>query len=197
MTTQPEWTEAATYTDFWERLGALLIDGVIFIPYGLLYYWVNERYRFSSLYLLAPGILLTLFYQVYLVGRYGGTPGKLMLKLRIQKLTGEPVGYGGAFVRYLPHLLNSLIITAGFTYGALSITDDEYLSMGLLLRAQRLAEAAPLWYHMWSWIFRVWSLGDIVAFFCNDKRRALHDFIAGTVVIRRTHIVSSESTPVG
>jgi uncharacterized RDD family membrane protein YckC len=30
----------------------------------------------------------------------------------------------------------------------------------------------------------VWGLADILTFLFNDQRRALHDFIAGTVVVK-------------
>jgi len=30
----------------------------------------------------------------------------------------------------------------------------------------------------------VWSLADVLTFLFSDKRRALHDFLAGTVVVK-------------
>jgi uncharacterized RDD family membrane protein YckC len=39
-------------------------------------------------------------------------------------------------------------------------------------------------YGIYATLATIWGLADIVVFLSNEKRRALHDYIAGTVVIK-------------
>ena len=64
------------YAGFWPRLAALLLDLLIVLPLSALSFWGGERYRLFELYYLVPSILFGLFWGVYLVRRFGGTPGK-------------------------------------------------------------------------------------------------------------------------
>jgi hypothetical protein len=85
-------TDLQRYAGFSPRLGALLSDSMILLPLGAFAFWGGAWYRLFSLYYLLPGAFFRLFYEVYLVRRFGGTPGKLTMGLRICKLDGEPVG---------------------------------------------------------------------------------------------------------
>jgi uncharacterized RDD family membrane protein YckC len=89
------------YAGFWPRLGALLLDDgvhkIVIWPVRALDLWGNAD---SRSFLVISGTLFWLFYNVYLVRRFGGTLGKLAIGLRIRKLDGEPVGYREALLRY-------------------------------------------------------------------------------------------------
>ena len=69
------------YAGFWRRFGAHWFDVVILIPLISIVMWGGEQSRLFQLYYLVPGLLFGLFFHVYLVKRYGGTPGKLLLKI--------------------------------------------------------------------------------------------------------------------
>src|SRR5438876_2671458 len=71
-------TDELRYAGFWPRLGALLLDFLILLPLSAIAFWGSEKYRLFQMYYLLPGALFGLFYGVYLVRRYGGTPGKLI-----------------------------------------------------------------------------------------------------------------------
>jgi uncharacterized RDD family membrane protein YckC len=62
------------YAGFWPRLGSLLLDVLVLLPLSALVVWGMQQYRFFDLYYLVPGTLISLFYSVYLVRRFGGTP---------------------------------------------------------------------------------------------------------------------------
>lgn len=50
-------------------------------------------------------------------GRFGRTPGKLLLDLRvINARTGEPPGYGRALLRYIGYFLSALPLGLGFLW---------------------------------------------------------------------------------
>ena len=71
------------YAGFLQRLGSHLIDMLIVIPIGLLTIWGNEQAKMFVLYSFLPILIFSLWYRVYLVKQYGGTPGKLILNIKI------------------------------------------------------------------------------------------------------------------
>jgi uncharacterized RDD family membrane protein YckC len=50
------------------------------------------------------------------------------------------------------------------------------------------SDAASLSDEVTSWIFTFWNVAEIVTMLTNAKRRALHDLIAGSVVVRTESI---------
>jgi uncharacterized RDD family membrane protein YckC len=95
---------------------------------------------FQAAYLLL-GLILSLAYEVFFVGRFGGTPGKLLLHLRIVRADFSRVTYGRAAIRFFALLLSDLTMYIGYV---------------------------------------------MVAF--DPQRRALHDYIADTRVIKRDRV---------
>jgi hypothetical protein len=77
--------------------------------------------------------------------------------------------------------------TMSMSFAAISplfhMTDAEYQSLSLRERAKRMADLAPSWYKPLRWTQTSWDWGELVVLLTNRKRRALHDFIAGTVVV--------------
>jgi uncharacterized RDD family membrane protein YckC len=172
------------YAGFWPRFGALLLDALIMLPLSALVFWGSQRYRLFDLYYLVPGTLFSLFYGVYLVRRFGGTPGKLIVGVRILNVSGEPVGYREAFLRYLPEFLLSVLMSIALLIAAFHMSDSEYHTLSFMERAKRMVELAPPWYKPLQIVQNVWIWGELIVLLTNRKRRALHDFIAGTVVVR-------------
>ena len=172
------------YAGFWPRLAALLLDMLIMLPLTALVFWGSERYRLFLLYCFVPSTLFGLFYGVYLVRRFGGTPGKLIVGVRIRKVSGEPVGYREAILRYLPEFILNMLMSVGFLMSVLHMSDTEYHALSFMERARRMVELAPSWYKPLQIVQNVWVWGELIVLLTNRKRRALHDFIAGTVVVR-------------
>jgi uncharacterized RDD family membrane protein YckC len=52
-------------------------------------------------------------------------------------------------------------------------------------RAQMVMAHAPAWYVTFSILQQVWMWSEVVVVLFNKRKRALHDFIAGTVVIQK------------
>lgn len=185
-------TDQLRYAGFWPRLGALLLDLLIMLPLGALAFWGSERFRLFELYYLAPGTLFGLFYGVYLVRRFGGTPGKLIVGIRIRKVSGEPIGYREAFLRYLPDFLLGFLMSVALLMSVMHMSDTEYHALSFMERAKRMVELAPPWYHPLQIAQNVWVWGELIVLLTNRKRRALHDFIAGTVVV---HAFPNQTLP--
>jgi uncharacterized RDD family membrane protein YckC len=67
-------------------------------------------------------VLIDLCYFILFVGWRGQTPGKMLFRLRIIRVTGEDVGYGRAFVRWIGQIVSTLLLGIGFLMIAFSHT---------------------------------------------------------------------------
>ncbi len=183
------------YAGFWQRFGAYWLDVIVFLPIIALSLWGNEQSRLFQLYWLIPGLIIGLWFHVYLVKRYGGTPGKLLLKIKIAKLDGSNVGYKEAMLRYSVLFVISLAMSVVLIPVALEMTDAEYFSMGWQERALYMIERASSWYNIVNIAMNAWIWSEFIVMLTNKKRRALHDFIAGTVVIRKESLNKAFNSP--
>ena len=177
-------TEQFEYAGFWPRLGAMLLDFLVLIPLLVVILWGQHHYRLFDVYYLLPRILIGLIFGVYLVQRFGGTPGKRMLGLRILRLNGETAGFKRAFVRYLPNFILDSIAAFAIAIPLLHISDHTYFALAAHHRYTNLEALAPARYRWVKLAFQIWVWSELLVLLTNKRRRALHDFIAGTIVVR-------------
>lgn len=157
------------YSTFWPRFWSPSIDSVILWPIvSLLPIILFDLFPTSF---VAVNIAVTLFYYAYSIhfhGTYGGTVGKLKCGIRVvDAKTEQPIGLRQAFMRDAVPLVLALVlyIYAFQKSGAEGFSESPFV----------------------AWVpalFGLWFLAEILTMLTNEKRRALHDFIAGTVVIR-------------
>lgn len=172
------------YGDFWRRVGAQVLDALILAPLGILTYFGMQFSPKFYAYYLVPSILIGLFYSVYLVKRYGGTPGKRILDMRIVMTDGSPVTGAAAFWRYSVLLALSTIPAIGMALASLDISSEGYESLGFMERMQLLNTHTPKWAQSASYVVYGWMVLAAIVMLSNSRRRATHDFIAGTLVVR-------------
>lgn len=75
------------------------------------------------------------------------------------------------------------VVSIALIKSVTGMTDSEYLSLGFMERSKRIIALAPHWYRIADITLEVWIWSEFVVMMTNRKRRALHDFIAGTIVI--------------
>ena len=126
------------YSGFWRRVAAILVDTLIFYIPGLIFIYFIDFSTYSNPFFWILGILLSLGYQIYFLKKYGATPGKILVGLKIIPIDLD-----------IKHLDTKTIIKRqiGFFISVL-----------------------------------VFFIGFIIQPF-NKKKRAMHDFIARTIVI--------------
>ena len=172
------------YAGFWRRFGAYWLDLVCLLPLVAITLWLGGRYRLFHLYYLVPSIVVGLLFHVYLVFRFGGTPGKLILNTRIALLDGGRITFMSAVIRYSVLCVLSILSSLALVLATLRMTDEQYLSLGFLDRGQLMVSLAPPWYVAVHFLLNIWIWSEFVTMLFNKKRRAIHDFMACTVVIR-------------
>jgi uncharacterized RDD family membrane protein YckC len=172
------------YAGFWIRVGAIVVDGLILLPVTLLNAFGLQLSQRYFAYAIVPMMVVNALYWMYLVKRNGGTPGKRLLKLRITMADYSPVTMGAAVIRNAPLFLFSVVASISQMLAAQKISESDYKSLGFLERSQLMATLSPSW-NRYSLIFVwVWMIVGIIVLLSNQRRRALHDFMAGTVVLR-------------
>ena len=119
------------YGGFWIRFGAILIDGLIlsfvnammYVAAGLNFFAAfgpNPNAEFTELHfvLFLAQTAISLGYEVFFLGKYGATPGKMTCGLRVVTADGAPITYARACGRYLAKILGYLTCLIGFIIAA-------------------------------------------------------------------------------
>jgi uncharacterized RDD family membrane protein YckC len=170
------------YAGFWSRSVAGLIDAVVWVPVIVLAVWLDGVSYAGAVISAFVGLAFLIPYNVGLVAIYGGTVGKLMRGLRVRQVNGDAATWANAWKRSSVDIVFS-VSGAIFTLIALTrINPEVYFDAGWQSRSEILGEAIPA--IQWSyWASFFWTLSELVVLLSNKKRRALHDFIGGTVVV--------------
>ena len=172
------------YAGFWKRFGAYWIDVLIWIPIVVLMTWLGGLNKFVYISLSLLSLIIGVWFHVYLVKKYGGTPGKLLMKIKITKIDGSPVGYREAVIRYSVLFLLTILSTIAIVIAMSNISNEEYYSLGWKARSLKLIQYTPFWYAWVDLFTNVWVWSEFVVMLTNKQRRSVHDFMAGTVVIK-------------
>ena len=97
---------AMQYASFGRRAIALIIDNLLdsiltsnIIVLCYLFLPISENTMYALYFLI--GLLVSLLYNTIFVGAIGATPGKIVLRLRIVRGDGRPIGYTRACIRYI------------------------------------------------------------------------------------------------
>jgi len=173
------------YSTFWRRVSAQLLDVVFILPVVAISVALAGLGRGTYVVLAALMWLFNFGYYIYLVKRFGGTPGKLFLGLRIVQLNGLAVSYQQASLRYIVFLFLSTCSFLALVVATLAMTDADYASLDWRHRAVAQVALAPSWYPWTERLLHIWVLGLVIVMLTNSERRTIHDFIAGTVVVRK------------
>jgi uncharacterized RDD family membrane protein YckC len=173
------------YAGFWKRFGAFWLDFLILLPLGVLVILGQEQSRLFHLYYFLPGLLFHLWFNIYLVKRYGGTPGKLLMGIKIVKVDGGDVGYEEAILRQLVMFAFWIPLSLDPVWQAYAMTDTQYFSMNWMERATYMENHASVMAYILKIAINVWVWSEFIVMLTNEKRRAIHDFMAGTLVIHK------------
>jgi uncharacterized RDD family membrane protein YckC len=163
------------YHTFWPRLWAGIVDGLVFMPITLLDGYLSAPERGAPV-LVAWGVLTYTAYWLYSVllhARFGQTIGKMVTGVRVLDVSEARIPtLRQAFIRDIGYIsLNTLSLA----YLIFLVVSGQYVSG---------AEGTTLPGQILTWASFGWFLIELISMATNDKRRALHDFIAGTVVVR-------------
>jgi uncharacterized RDD family membrane protein YckC len=162
------------YKTFWRRLFAQWIDGLVLMPLGLIGMWIMKSYDdVTILYLMQVFNSIAFYvYTISMHGAFGQTCGKMACGVMVMdKSEKSRISFHQAFMRDFIPLTLMLIYLVFFNPIAVKIGQDDIFN------------GPPILFFIFGFLNLIWSLTEIVTMLSNKKRRALHDFIAGSVVV--------------
>ena len=157
------------YSTIRRRFGALLIDSLVLLPVNVAIPFLTAAFTHSAAALSVSSAIvgmISVLYNIFLHYRYGQTIGKMMMKVKVLSDSEGSINLGQSIVRTLPQLLP--VMFAVSTSTADPAEDPSRTFVGMVFTAA----------------VSIFLLADIVVCLANEERRALHDFIAGTIVVR-------------
>lgn len=163
------------YSTFWPRFWAALIDGILF---ALLLYieclLFGVEFNSQDKFLQALNGVQFAIYAIFMHGYFGQTLGKMLMQVKVLNHDTETdINIKQALRRESVNLaLNIgwvLIILAVATTFEVTGTISEGLSYTVI---------------GFGILAMVWGISEFITMLFNDKRRALHDYIGKTVVVR-------------
>jgi uncharacterized RDD family membrane protein YckC len=164
------------YATLWRRFCARWIDGLIFAPLSLAYVYGFSQSQSVSIRVLACVISSSaaLVYSIWMHGKYGQTLGKMACKVIVLDVSEQPLSMRQAVLR---DIFKVVVWFIGlFVEIPRVIQGNSILTIKSLTPIEQV-----IWYSSLTW-FAI----EVVTVLANRKRRALHDFIAGSVVVRRS-----------
>jgi uncharacterized RDD family membrane protein YckC len=167
------------YRTFWKRFCAGFVDGLVFLPIMFLEQWVWSHHE------LFPAIVLAIFhlittpifyvYNIFFLGKYGQTLGKMALKIKVLDVSEmRQISYLQALRRDIVPLAITAVLLPRELYQIVAGTSYLFTPNSMPDRAGMII--------MYS--LSAWFLLECVTMLFSSKRRAIHDFIADSVVVR-------------
>ena len=158
------------YKTFPPRFWAPSIDMLIFWPLFNLVPLVMNQLNLGVITTVIYGMINLSFYiyTIYFNWKFGGTYGKIYCKIKIVRNDNEKsISLKQAILR------DCVPVAAYLIFFFLSFLSGVFGGLQL-----------PSYVVIVAFIPLLWFLAEIITMLSNEKRRALHDYIAGTVVIR-------------
>ncbi len=170
------------YAGFWKRLGALLVDLIVFLPVVGLIIWLDSVSRTAAVIGTIVTSPLYFLYETYFHARYGQTLGKMAVSIRVLKPDGQRISIREALLRGSVDFVFGVLVVIGSISALLHFPATEYSHLNWLERQHYLQGLRPGWYSWVSEAQSLWVWSETFTVLFNRKKRALHDFLAGTVV---------------
>ncbi|WNC67822.1 RDD family protein [Thalassotalea nanhaiensis] len=170
-----EEVEVNKYSTFWPRFWAAIIDGIVFAIILYIECLVfGVEYSTQDKFLQALNGVQFAIYAIFMHGYFGQTLGKMLMNVKVLNHdTESEIGVKQALRRESVNLAINIswvvIIMIVATSLEMSGTISESLSYTVL---------------GFGILAMIWGISEFVTMLFNDKRRALHDYIGKTVVVR-------------
>ena len=164
------------YAGFWIRVGASLIDTLVYLPFiGLSMY---NLYFLKNLPLVLFIDIVLLMYKPLMEFKYGATLGKMAVKIKVVNNNLGVLSLGQSFVRFTPYLVSQVVSTIG----TVMLFQNPYF-----LEASGMTEVAALQKEVFPSFVN--SLASTFVLVCcivvafNGKKQGIHDMMASTYCI--------------
>ena len=165
-----------------QRIGAAFLEFVVWLPLlGLQALLNNISNTLDVVCMVLYQVIVMLIY-VGMVRFFGGTPGKLILGLRVVMLDRTAATWKASLLRYSVYGTLGAVMCTGQVIARLNVAND-YMSLDYLSRSMALQAQTPWWVMLVTGLTFVWLVACFISMLTNKQHRTLYDFQAGTVVV--------------
>lgn len=176
------------YAGFWKRVLATLIDviiAIVLLPLSNCLLTLSFSSK-TILPMLIYDFVFTALIQYYCMMKFGGTPGHLIMKVLTIGDNGYYLNFNRAFLRTLidlPGIIFSLLqLNYAINNVPTGVEHDNFIKIGFIL-----VQYGGV-YTLFAMLFNRIIFIDIIVVLFNKKKRAIHDFIAGSYVVTQDSI---------
>jgi hypothetical protein len=169
-----------SYAGFWVRSGSLFVDtGINYALLGLMYILVGKQALDEG---VSTGYALAIMaVNLYMLKRWGQSPGKMVMGIKIVTAADyQAIGWDRIFLRNIFDVLQSLGSLSKTILIAFGVFDINLKIAGNGFLPPDSIKYMSDKFHV---LFTFWLLSEVFVLLTNRRRRALHDFLAGTVVV--------------
>lgn len=167
------------YSTFWQRFGAAIIDGLVLSPIAIVDYF--NKWTWKSMPLLILTIIIGLAYKPFMESRYYATLGKMAMNLTIVNSEFRTPAIRNIVLRSIFDITTRIL--TGVT-AILTFMSSEFEDIRSAVAYNNLSNSLTGATYIAVIMFLI-TLADAIVLLADPYRRALHDKIAKTVVIRK------------
>jgi uncharacterized RDD family membrane protein YckC len=178
--------DGTVYADFGKRFWANAIDGILLLA-G--FYMVHLA--FDKISLISYIVVTSLFtlaaqiFVVWMISKYHATPGKMLIGLIVKTVEKKSVSIRHALLRSSVDIGFALLYGIAFLISLKTFSYSEFRELKMLKGMTYATSHFPIWHTYATALSQLWFWSELAFLMFNKKRRAIHDFIAGTIVIEK------------
>ena len=167
------------YRTFWRRFWAGSVDGLVLMPIVWFLGYLENSISMPVFVLITSfaNALLAHAYNVILHAKYGQTLGKFFFKVKVFDITQSKLSYKQALLRDSVPIILGLI---AYTMLVPHVLDGTYPFDNTDPNLREKIDLIPMM--LFAFVSSGWFFLEVVTMLTNKKRRAIHDFIARSVV---------------
>ena len=172
------------YASFWQRFGAAVVDALLLIPFAFVVLATLWAPAPLAVAILLLGCAAGPAYSIYAHGRFGQTIGKWFFGIRVHMVDGARATWRAIWIRHSPDVALATISAIGVVYIHASLLFGELSHLTFMKALEASTATTPTFFRVVDNLETLWIWSEVVVMLLNEKRQALHDLMARTVVIR-------------
>ncbi|UCE50432.1 MAG: RDD family protein [Phycisphaerales bacterium] len=164
---------------FWIRVGAWIIDALVFLPIGILGFWNTRSLKSTTVLILIalPGLI----YKPFMEAFFGATLGKMACGIKVIDANGKKLSLVGAYVRYFPFLIQTGVNLAG---QLILFASEQFQSATSMMELSQAQQGNPL--SLLGTLVNVLVVIECVVAAFTFRKRALHDMLAESFCVYKS-----------
>jgi uncharacterized RDD family membrane protein YckC len=172
------------YAGFGRRLSAGLLDFTILFCINLGFGWIASQSKVSAMVVLPPLWLAAMLYEPVLHARFGATLGKFAVGVRVRRSNGDKVNWLRSVIRSSVPLLASTAWIFSVAPLTFALPAEDFHGQGWSDLFQLIKSDVDSQYGAIELVVGAWFWSEFATMLLKSKRRAIHDLLADTVVVK-------------